>query len=256
MFKYQGCEPDKVYINDLEYQSKVAACLYVAHHFGTSVYDTIRQGCEPDIDSNQWPKIGGQPTAIHCGHMGPAPACPLYLDSKERFFKLARISKVTRDLNTNYEQLKKTTDEKESKQQRMVELIKMKKQNDEELSSFERFELRLKIDQFVWYFERVCLELVRLDSKRQELDVKLKELKIELEELGLSHLLGQINVRGERTPTHIPMYKGEEEPEKPEKWSRRKVCEHAELCRCRLPCIHVGNDESIVYQMSLPKLAF
>jgi len=256
MFKYQGCEPDKVYINDLEYQSKVAACLYVAHHFGTSVYDTIRQGCEPDIDSNQWPKIGGQPTAIHCGHMGPAPACPLYLDSKERFFKLARISKVTRDLNTNYEQLKKTTDEKESKQQRMVELIKMKKQNDEELSSFERFELRLKIDQFVWDFERVCLELVRLDSKRQELDVKLKELKIELEELGLGHLHGQINVRGERTPTHIPMYKGEEEPEKPEKWSRRKACEHAELCRCRLPCIHVGNDESIVYQMSLPKLAF
>jgi hypothetical protein len=228
MFKYQGCEPDKVYINDLEYQSKVAACLYVAHHFGTSVYDTIRQGCEPDIDSNQWPKIGGQPTAIHCGHKSPTPACPLYLDSKERFFKLARISKVTRDLNTNYEQLKKTTDEKESKQQRMVELIKMKKQNDEELSSFERFELRLKIDQFVWDFERVCL----------------------------SHLLGQINVRGERTPTHIPMYKGEEEPEKPEKWSRRKACEHAELCRCRLPCIHVGNDESIVYQMSLPKLAF
>ncbi len=98
---------DHVPTFDKEYGNKVAACLYATHHFGTNVYDMICQGCEPD--PNNWPEVGSQPTAIHCGHSGLAPACLLYLNSKEHFFRAKRIAEVTKEISTSKERLKETT---------------------------------------------------------------------------------------------------------------------------------------------------
>ena len=229
-FKYQNKNEEEERENegkprkDTEYASQVAAQLYASHHFGTNVYDTIRQGCHPDTDSNKWPKIGGQPTAIHCGHMGPAPACPLYLDSKDYFFKARRIAKVTTDVRLKKERLKEITDMKESYQQQMVEVVRSIKEGNKE--GLGPLDLCLKHDRFVSTVQQACHELTDLERQHEheELDRKLKELKLELEELGLGHLFGQINARAQKT--RIPMYREEEEPEKPEKWSKRKPCEN------------------------------
>ena len=127
--------------------------LYATHYLGTKVYDTICQGCDPD--PNNWPKVGGQPAAIHCGHSRLAPACPLHLLSKKYYVKAKRITQVTKDNN-----------------------------------------------------------------------------KEQLEELGLGHLFGQINVRGEKTLEDTPMYEGEVEPENPPKWSTRNGVRMGLLKNC------------------------